>query len=171
MVEFKGKYIGIVKDLNNNVLAIHLEIAEPDKVKLIDSELTGKGELAVTIKKYKEKRSLDANAYAWKLITEIANKTRESKDSVYVNMLEHYGQSNIVSVSAEIDVSRFFKYYKEVGRGYVKDKEFIHYKVLIGSSQYDTLEMGILIDGIIQEAEQLGIQTMTPAELQVIKML
>lgn len=84
-------------------------------------------------------------------------------------MLEHYGQSNIVSVSAEIDVSRFFKYYKEVGRGYVKDKEFIHYKVLIGSSQYDTLEMGVLIDGIIQEAEQLGIQTMTPAELQVIK--
>ncbi len=150
MVEFKSKYIGIAKNLSDNTLALHLEIAEPQKVQEIDSELTGKGELAVTIKKYKEKRSLDANAY-------------------YVNMLEHYGQSNIVSVSAEIDVSRFFKYYKEVGRGYVKDKEFIHYKVLIGSSQYDTLEMGVLIDGIIQEAEQLGIQTMTPAELQVIK--
>lgn len=58
MVEFKSKYIGIAKNLSDNTLALHLEIAEPQKVQEIDSELTGKGELAVTIKKYKEKEVL-----------------------------------------------------------------------------------------------------------------
>ena len=36
-----------------------------------------------TIKEFKEKRSLDQNAYAWKLITEIGNVLRKSKEEVY----------------------------------------------------------------------------------------
>lgn len=45
------------------------------------------------VKEYKEKRSLNANNYAWKLMTEIANVLRMSKEEVYIEMLKAYGQS------------------------------------------------------------------------------
>ena len=51
-----------------------------------------------TIKEYKEKRSLDQNSYAWKLITEIGNVLRKSKEEVYLQMLKDYGQSEVVSI-------------------------------------------------------------------------
>lgn len=47
----------------------------------------------LTVKRHREKRSLDANAYCWLLINEIANVLRVDKDSVYLSMLKRYGQS------------------------------------------------------------------------------
>lgn len=123
------------------------------------------------VKEHKEKRSLNANAYAWKLITEIANVTRLSKEEVYLDMLKHYGQSEIVSVLSKINVSGYFKYYEAIGSASLQGKDFTHYKVFKGSSEYDTREMSILIDGIVHEAEQLDIQTLTPAELSRLKEL
>lgn len=123
------------------------------------------------VKEHKEKRSLNANAYAWKLITEIANVTRLSKEEVYLDMLKHYGQSEIVSVLSKINVSGYFKYYEAIGSASLQGKNFTHYKVFKGSSEYDTREMSILIDGIVHEAEQLDIQTLTPAELSRLKEL
>lgn len=121
------------------------------------------------LKEYHEKRSLNANNYAWKLITEIANILRISKEEVYLEMLKIYGQSQIVSVLAEIDVSKYFKYYTEAGESILKGKKFKHYKVYMGSSEMDTKQMSILIDGIVQEAKALDIETMTPAELSRLK--
>ena len=94
-----------------------------------------------------------------------------SKDDVYLMMLERYGQSEIVSVLSNIDVKGYFKYYREIGKGYVNGKEFKHYKILKGSSEYDTREMSILIDGIVTECQDLGIETMTPNELERLKSL
>ena len=48
-------------------------------------------------------------------------------------------------------------------------KTFKHYKVYMGSSEMDTKQMSILIDGIVQEAKQLDIETMKPAELSKLK--
>ena len=121
------------------------------------------------IKEYKEKRSLNSNNYAWKLITEIANVMRLSKEEVYLEMLKAYGQSEMVSVLAEIDVSKYFKYYSEAGESILNGKKFRHYKIYMGSSEMDTRQMSILIDGIVQEAKQLGIETLTPAEISRLK--
>lgn len=117
------------------------------------------------IKEYKPKRSLSQNAYCWELIGQIADNMRLSKEEVYLNMLQHYGQSEIVSVIAEANVKGYFKYFEKVGTGKVNGKEFAHYKVYKGSSEYDTREMSIFLDGVIQEAKNLGIQTLTPNEL------
>lgn len=121
------------------------------------------------VKEHKEKRSLNANAYAWKLITEIGNATRLSKEEVYLDMLKHYGQSEIVSVLSNIDVSGYFKYYEAIGTAKLQGKDFTHYKIYKGSSEYNTYEMSVLIDGIVHEAEQHDIQTLTPAELSRLK--
>ena len=108
------------------------------------------------IKEYKERRSLNANAYAWKLIGEIGNVLRKSKEEVYLQILKDYGQSEIVSILSSISPSGYFKYYEPIGTGIVNDKEFTHYKIFKGSSEYNTREMSILIDGIVQEAKQLA---------------
>ena len=123
------------------------------------------------IKEYRQKRSLNANAYCWALIGEIADKMRMSKEDVYLSMLRDYGQSELVSVRSDIDIHGYFKYYEEFGTGTVNGKEFTHYKIYKGSSEYDTKEMSIFIDGVIQEAQALGIQTLTPTQIADLKSL
>lgn len=118
------------------------------------------------VKEYHPKRSLNANAYAWALIGQIADVLRKSKEEVYFEMLKAYGQSEFVSVRSDIDVKGYFKYYEEYGKGHVEGREFTHYKVYKGSSEFDSREMSILLDGIIQEAKAQGIETITPAEKQ-----
>lgn len=127
--------------------------------------------LAIKIDRYKEKRSLNANNYAWKLITEIGNKTLQSKEDVYFLMLKRYGQSEMVSVVAEVPVQHYFKHYEEAGESSLKGKLFKHYRVYKGSSEFDTKEMSIFVDGIVSEAKELGIDTMTPNELLKLKSL
>ena len=121
------------------------------------------------IKEHKEKRSLTANAYAWSLIGKIADALRTSKEGTYLTMLKRYGQSEIVSVLSSIDVTGYFKYFEAVGKATLQGKEFTHYKIFKGSSEYDSREMAILIDGIISEAKDLDIETLPPREIERLK--
>lgn len=123
------------------------------------------------IKEHKEKRSLNANNYAWKLITEIGNRLLKSKEEVYLQMLKDYGQSEIVSILSSINPIGYFKYYEEVGTSVLNGKEFTHYKIFKGTSEYNTKEMSIFIDGVVQEAKQLDIETKTPEEIDRLKRL
>jgi len=118
------------------------------------------------IKEYKPKRSRNQNSYAWELITQIGNAVRKSKEEVYLDMLKHYGQSQVVSMLSSIDPNGYFKYYEEIGTGIVNNKEFKHYKIFKGSSEFDSREMSIFLDGIIQEAESVGIATLTNEEIE-----
>jgi hypothetical protein len=127
--------------------------------------------LSIEIKQYREKRSLNANAYAWKLIGEIADIARASKEEIYFEMLRRYGQSELISVLAHIPIQHYVKYYDEAGESKLNGKLFKHYRVYKGSSEFDTREMSVLIDGIVGEAKELGIQTETPEQLAKIKSL
>lgn len=120
----------------------------------------------VKIDKHREKRSLNANAYLWKLVTEIGNVLNKSKEEVYLQMLIDYGQSEMVSILSEIDVKGYFKYYKLAGTSVLNGKEFNHYKIYKGSSECDTKEMSILLNGVVQEAKNLGIKTKDDIELE-----
>lgn len=121
------------------------------------------------IKAHKEKRTLSQNAYMWSLINEIANKMRMQKEDVYLNMIKDYSQSMLVTIRADIDVSKFFKYYEFEREAKINGVEFKIYKVYEGSSQMDKNEFRVLLDGVIQEAEQLGICTLTPAEIDKLR--
>ena len=148
-------------------LELRITIDKCDISEILSSEKP----LVVKIEPVKKRRSLDSNAYCWVLIGQIADILRASKEEVYFNMLKTYGQSTVVSVLSEIDVTGFFKYYEEFGRGEVKGKDFTHYKVYKGSSEFDTREMAVLIDGVISEAQELGIDTRTPEEIEKLKAL
>ena len=122
------------------------------------------------IQEYHEKRSKSQNSYMWEIINKIANALRLDKEEVYLNMLMSYGQSEIISMKSIINPQGYFKYYKEIGKSAINDVEFTHYKIYKGSSEYNSLEMSILIDGVIREAEQLNIPTMTPEEIKRLRL-
>lgn len=159
--EFNGNFnvmFEVSKQQQNDIEALN-ELLSNDKIK--EAKIGNK----------KKKRSLDSNAYAWKLVTEIANVLRSSKDEVYLSMLKRYGQSSIVSVveqGAEL-FKRSVKYYEDFGEADLNGKHFKHIKVFMGSSEYDTKEMSILIDGIVSECKELKISTLTPAEIEMMK--
>ena len=148
-------------------LELRITIDKCDISEIFNSEKP----LVVKIEPVKKKRSLDSNAYCWVLIGQIADILRASKEEVYFNMLKNYGQSTVVSVLSEINVTGFFKYYEEFGRGEVNGKDFTHYKVYKGSSEFDSREMAVLIDGVISEAQELGIDCRTPEEIEKLKAL
>ena len=148
-----------------------LELNERENALQMVDELKEKEKLTVKIDEFREKRSRNANNYAWKLITEIGNATRQSKDDVYLTMLKRYGQSEMISVLAEIPVGRFLKYYEEAGESRLNGKLFKHYRVYTGSSEFDTKEMSIFIDGVVSEAKELNIPTETPEQIAKMKSL
>ena len=123
----------------------------------------------VDIVRHRERRSLSANALCWKLCTEIANVLRSDKDTVYQEMLKRYGQSDLMMVKAEVSPAAYFKYYEKRGETTSKGKQYIYYTVYRGSSEYDTRETSILIDGIVDEAKSLEIQIFTAAEIEAAK--
>lgn len=127
------------------------------------------GEYEIT--KTKKKRSLNANAYAWQLITMIGNVLRMSKEEVYLDMLKSYGQGGAISVEERFvdNFKRSYKYHESLGKSMLNGKTFEHFRFWVGSSEYNTQEMSVLIDGIVQEAKQLDIETLTPAELERLK--
>lgn len=123
------------------------------------------------VKEHKNKRSKSQNAYMWEIVSQIADIQRLSKEEVYLQMLKDYGQSEIISMLSIINPKGYLKYYEEIGKGQVNDKEFTHYKVYKGSSEYDSKEMSILIDGVIQEATQLHIPTLTPKQIAEMRII
>lgn len=130
--------------------------------------------LSVEVKKYRQKRSLDANAYAWVLMSKIADALRSSKEEVYIQMLERYGQRepkllSVVADAVDMIYRATDNHCTVVGESELNGKLFKHMAILRGSSTYDTKEMSILIDGIVSEAKELGIETATPMELSRLK--
>lgn len=123
------------------------------------------------IKEFKHHRTLTQNSYLWKLVNEIANKVNKTKEDVYLEMLKSYGQSEVVSMLSSINPKGYFKYYEEIGTGIVNNKEFTHYKIYKGSSEFTTLEMKYLLDGVIQEAENLDIPTLTQEQIERMKLI
>ena len=118
------------------------------------------------VQECKGKRSLSQNSYCWLLINKIANILRLSKEEIYLQMLEDYGQSILIPVKKGEKPNGYFKYYKYETSSILNGKEADWYKIYKGSSEFDSKEMTILIDGIIQECKQLGIETLPLEELK-----
>lgn len=117
------------------------------------------------VKEYKKKRSLNANNYFWELTTQLANVMRMDKEETYFRLLQKYGQSEMVSVVADIDVKPYFKYYTEAGESILNEKLFKHYKVYKGTSEMNSKEMWILTEGLISECEIQNIPTKPKEEI------
>lgn len=171
MYELSGTITDIRVDVRGHNAYLILKTDQKQSAINCYDDLHLEEKLSIKIDKYKEKRSLNANNYAWKLLTEIANVIRADKGIVYLDMLKRYGQSEIISVLSHIPIKEYVKYCEEAGESTLNGKTFKHYKVYKGSSEFDTREMSIFIDGIVSEAQELGIDTKTPDEIARLKSL
>lgn len=107
------------------------------------------------VKEVNGNRTQSQNAIAWALITLIANELRKSKEEVYLDMLKDYGQSMLIPVPK--GTKPIFKYSIYKSSSILNGKEADWYLILKGSSEFDTKEMSIFIDGIVQECNNIGI--------------
>lgn len=167
-MKVKGRINNISLDLKGNAI-LSLEVYEKHTLLREYEVLKDIEILDIEIKKHRKKRSLNANNYLWVLMNEMGNILRLSKEEVYFQMLKRYGQCEMISVLSNIDVTSYFKYYEVAGTSKLNGKEFTHYRIYKGSSEFDTREMAILIDGVIGECNELGIETLTPNEIEVLK--
>lgn len=159
-MEFIGNLVGASKDVLNGGYVLTFNTPELPELPEKDNILR------VVAKKYRQKRSLDANAYAWQLMSKIADATHRTKEEVYVEALKNYGQhAFLFRVEHNTEVA--------LDGVYVKYLEFdgVHdiYEAFRGSSTYDTKEMSDFIEGIVQDAKELGIDTVPRVELEKIK--
>lgn len=130
------------------------------------------------VKEAKEKRSLSQNSYYWKLITEVARKQKRSVAYIHNTELRaaryaKWFDDQLVLVSipdtdeAEAQVMEQTEYHLAPTNRREGDKRI--YVMLRGSSDFTTSEMSHLLDLLIQDAQALGIETMTPDELERIR--
>jgi hypothetical protein len=127
-------------------------------------------ELVVEIKQYRQRRSLDSNAYMWLLLNEMATILKTTKDELYIQVLDRYGVfTHLVVKENVVDrVKVEWKAVRELGKVNINGKEGIQLQVFFGSSTYDTKEMSKLLEGVVSEAKELGINTVTPKEMELM---
>lgn len=157
-----------VKQLNTfgNLIQIPLPSQEqPEADKLMKAAADGK-EITVEIKVKRKHRSLDANAFLWQVLSDMAARLHTSKDELYLMMLERYGvfAHYIVHPGAVDRVKREFKTVRVLGEVTVNGKTGVQVQVYYGSSNYNTKEFSVLLDGVLSEAKDIGLECISEAD-------
>ena len=165
------------KDLSNGVqgttLALQIDKDSVFNLRRAFNEKELDGELSVEIKKWRNTRSLNANAYFHTLVNKIAEKLNASDSEVKIRLNLEYGKPAVdnggnpvvIKLPKDVDIKQFYDYSK-----WIADKkepsgiETSYYMLYKQTHTLDTKEMARLIDGTIQEAQQIGIETISPAE-------
>ena len=136
-------------------------------------KLEGK-DIDAVFKIFREKRSLSANAYAWVLINKLADAMEQSDIDIYRRHIKEMGIYRDVEINADAE-NTLIKVWSEHGLGwcaervdYGKTEDKVILRLWYGSSVYNTTQMTRFINGIVQDCKALGIETMTPAEIERI---
>lgn len=168
-----GRIAGLAYGLNGKQL-LTLELDEDFRQGY--DELNGKV-LDVVLKIFRRRRSLDANAYAWVLIDKIAAFTGADKVNIYREAIRHIGGvSEVVCVMDEA-VDRLRRSWERNGTGWHTETlpsrlaGCTNVILYFGSSTYDTAQMSALIDRLVGDAKELGIETATPEQIENYKNL
>lgn len=126
------------------------------------------------IKEHRAKRSLDANAYYWRLCGELAQAVREKPEDIYRRHIQDIGNYAVYCMETRA-APEFAKLWSSghLGR-FIETRESklpgcTTVLAYYGSSDFDRREMSALIDNCIQDCKALGIETLTPDKLALLK--
>ena len=145
------------------------------RIKWAVKDLDPQKMLDVKIETYKARRSLDANAYCWALIGQIAAEVGKKKEEVYRDEIKQVGGNFDTVCVTEKAADALCSHWQSHGLGWIaetfesKIKGCVNVNLYCGSSAYDSSQMARLIDNVVQDAQALGIETMTPKELNLLK--
>lgn len=125
----------------------------------------------VTVKKHREKRSLDANAYFWVLVDQLTEKTRIPKTDIYRRYIREIGGNHEMVCVIDSAVEKLRNGWEHNGLGWQTDtmpsripgctNVILYY----GSSTYNTRQMSHLIDMAVQDCQEQNIETLSPEKL------
>lgn len=127
-------------------------------------------EYEVTIKEYREKRSLTANAYFHVLCTKMAAVLKTDIDSVKKRLVRSYGavadsddgKPIVVTVPKGVNIEVYYPYVEWL----YGDQNGDTYMMLKQTHTMNTAEFSRLVDATVEEAKALGIETLPPDELR-----
>ena len=175
MSELTGKIESLNVDFLTGKAKLTLEINEKTKVMQAYDELHECEKLSIKIDKFREKRSLDANAYFFVLADKLAKKLNTTKEEIYRNSIKEIGGvSDIVCVKNEA-VDKLCEMWSGRGIGWQTDTfpskldGCTNVVLYYGSSTYNSAQMSLLIDNVVQDCKAVGIETMTPDQLAELK--
>lgn len=175
------KLTGRLVDINIGFLdgkpKLTLEVNEKNDLKAGYDELKDLEKLSIEIKSYRKARSLSANGYLWVLCGKLAEKIGISKEDVYRQHIINMGIYRPAEIS-ENAVDTLIKGWESKGIGWIAEKVdygrnegFSLVNLYYGSSVYNTKQMSRLLDSVIEDCKEQGIQTMTPDEIANMKSL
>jgi hypothetical protein len=134
-------------------------------------QLNGKP-VDVEVKEYREKRSLSSNAYLWTLLDKIAGAIGSDKESIYLDFVRQYGLFKDFTLTDD-EAKTFSVAWSKLGTGwpteqvdYAPDGDHVVIRAYYGSSTYNTKQMGRLLDAVIEECKELGIETRPREEIE-----
>jgi len=163
--------IGIDYKTHKSKISLLLDTKEIEVIEQLKNE----NKLNVELKKYRKKRSLDANAYCWVLCDRIAKELSKygqaiTKEIIYKDAILQIGtfEPMIIEEKAYDNVTRIWE---KQGLGFLiqevsrKDK-CIKVHCYYGSSTYDSKEMSLLIQLLVDLAKDLNIETKPKEEIE-----
>ena len=126
------------------------------------------------VKPERKCRSLDANAYLWVLLDKLGTALGRAKDDLYREYIKEVGIFKDFHLSPE-EVPTFREAWRRLGTGWVTEQtdytsggDRLVIRAYYGSSQYSTKRMSRLIDRVVQDCQDQGIETKTPDELALM---
>ncbi|MBF1026250.1 MAG: hypothetical protein HXK89_02495 [Lachnospiraceae bacterium] len=121
-------------------------------------------DLDISFSRHRNRRSIDANAFLWACLGEIARAINSDTWSVYLYMLERYGKFTHILVKPEAveQVRQVWRETKIVGE---KDG-MIQMLCFFGSSTYNTKEFSQLLDGVVSEMKEMHLETPPDEEMK-----
>ena len=160
------------KDRNGYGIILYTKDAEAAQAFLDGMELGKK--YSAELAEVKNRRSLDSNAMAWLLIGKLSEAIGKPREEIYRHYIREIGVSDVVCIKSEAAETMQEAWCKH-GLGWLTDafpsklpgctNVILYY----GSSTYDTAQMSRLIDLIVEDCKEQGIETATPAELALLK--
>ena len=76
-----------------------------------------------------------------------------------IHWIKRYTEPILIPLLKEVNPDGYFRYYDEYKNTLINDKEAVYYKVYKGSSEMNTIEFKGLLDGLISECKECGIET------------
>lgn len=180
-MEAKGLIKGV--DIIQRAVTVVVESPAEEIEKLVEYIGTEKP-VTVKITRFREKRSLDANAYYFVLVRQIAQAKGISEAEYHNRSLAEVGVPFLDADGSKImvymkDSDRWLKalpgenHYCPTTRweSYKNGEVWRWYYLLLPSRLMDSKQMATLIDYVVQDAQSLGIQTETPEQIERMKQL
>jgi hypothetical protein len=170
---FTGKLADVNIDFNTRQPKITFLINEKDALSQVD-EIKDIEKLSIEAKKYRKQRSLDANAYFHVLVNKLARKLGTSDSEMKVKLNLEYGTVATnqdgtkfgIKVPYGSNIEQFYKYCKKFGECVENGITFEKYLLYKETHTLDSKEMAQLIDGVVSECKEQGIEVIPEDELK-----